>query len=279
MSQARNYCFTLNNYSEEDEHTVYGLSWNQDVRYICVGREIGESGTRHLQGVICFHGKKSFKQMKEIFQNAHWEEMRGTAPQAANYCKKDDDYFEHGDCPKDQKKTGADAIAERWQKAKEGRFEELAPEQIKIYEYIHAKYKNPPTVLDGELEHEWWYGTPGTGKTRKAFEEYPNAFFKDPKERWWDGYAGQDVVIIDDFDKYQVAQGGDMKRWLDRYPFQAPVKGGYINIRPRKIIVTSNYHPNLIWEDAVTQQAIARRVKEVCFDIASQWAPCFNPPL
>jgi len=67
-------------------------------------------------------------------------------------------------------------------------------------------------------------------------------------------------VIIDDFDKFQVKQGGDMKRWLDRYAFQAQFKGGYLFIRPRKIIVTSQYRPSEIWDDEKTVDAITRRV-------------------
>lgn len=51
-----------------------------------------------------------------------------------------------------------------------------------------------------------------------------------------------------------------MKRWLDRYPFQAQVKGGYMLARPKKIVVTSQYHPSEIWDDEKTVDAIMRRV-------------------
>lgn len=78
-----------------------------------------------------------------------------------------------------------------------------------------------------------------------------------------DGYNGEEVVIIDDFDKFQVKQGGDMKRWLDRYPFQAQFKGGMEKIRPRRVIVTSQYTPEEIWDDHKTVDAIKRRVKMV----------------
>lgn len=260
-ARSRNWCFTLNNFNVHDENDVFAITW--DCRYIVCGKEVGENGTPHLQGYVCFKNDKSFNQMKDYLPTAHWESSKGSPKQASEYCKKEGDFYESGELPIVKGSNGKLAAETRWELAKSGRFEELSPESIKVYEYIYQKYRAPPTILDGPLEHEWWYGKPGTGKTRKVYEDYPNAFYKDPKERWWDGYVDQEVVVIDDFDKYQVSQGGDMKRWLDRYPFQAPIKGGYLQIRPRKIIVTSNYHPDEIWEDNMTQEAIGRRVKVV----------------
>ena len=263
MSKVRNYVFTLNNPTIDDEFEAYNFAEESSVRYIVVGKEVGESGTPHLQGYIVFVNPRA---RPDFFGGrAHWEAAKGTPLEASEYCKKDGDFFESGDLPVSKKEAALVAVESRWAYAKAGEFEKLAPEHIKIYEYIHAKYRDQPKVLDGELHHEWWYGAPGTGKTRKVYEDYPHAFRKDPQERWWDGYAGQDVVVIDDFDKYQKSQGGDMKRWLDRYPFPAAVKGSYMEIRPRKIIITSNYHPDDIWDDEITRAAIARRVKIVRF--------------
>lgn len=288
MSRSRGWCFTLNNYSFDEENLVYSLSWERDLVYVVVGKEIGESGTPHLQGYIYNQNKKSLGQVKNLLERAHWEAQKGTFEQAINYCKKDGDYFEYGEIPKTPKQKGSSggvAEQERWdlarKAAEEGRFNDIPSDIYFRFDVAAHRLRNRALQeglvdLDGELEHEWWYGDPGTGKTSRARKEYPTAFLKDPKERWWDGYDGEEVVIIDDFDKYQIAQSGDMKRWLDRYVLQAPFKGGYMKIRPKKIIVTSNYHPSDIWDDAVTQKAILRRVKVVHFPSEEHY-PLFVP--
>jgi len=45
--QFRNFVFTLNNYSEEEHETLLKCD---SFKYIIIGREIGDSGTPHLQG-------------------------------------------------------------------------------------------------------------------------------------------------------------------------------------------------------------------------------------
>eukprot|EP00965_Chrysotila_dentata_P098512 3256166-Pleurochrysis_carterae.AAC.1 len=83
--------------------------------------------------------------------------------------------------------------------------------------------------------------------------------------KWWDGYVDHDVCLIEDFDKAHNVLGHHMKIWADRYPFMAEIKGSAIKIRPRLVIVTSNYHPSHIWQDDTTLGPIMRRFKCVEF--------------
>lgn len=283
MERARNFCFTLNNYSLEEVESVKG--W--DCKYLIFGKEVGDSKTPHLQGYVSFANGKTITSLKKFSNRAHWEIARGTPKQASDYCAKDGDVFEKGVKPLSQAEKG-DAEKERWANAlkcvQEGNLEDMDPQikccHLKQIEYAvqrTAASKRKLQTLDGDFEHEWMVGVSGCGKSRLAREQNPDAYIKDPQERWWDDYQHEDVVIIDDFDKFQVKQGGDMKRWSDRYPFRAPVKGGYLMIRPRKIIVTSQYMPDQIWDDEETLTAIKRRFRVIKFP-TTPWTPCQNSP-
>jgi len=80
---------------------------------------------------------------------------------------------------------------------------------------------NVPAI--DELSSEWHYGPSGTGKSRAVREAYPEAYIKDA-DKWWDGYRGQSVVILEDIDIYDVKLGRYLKLWGDHYSFPAQSK-------------------------------------------------------
>jgi len=263
-NRSRNYTFTLNNYTQEHLTTLENLVEHKHVKGIFYGKEIGESGTPHLQGFICFVILKSLKQCIKAIPGAHVEIMKGSIDSNIAYCSKDNDFVTLGALPVTPKKKG-DIEKERWSAARkaaeEGRMEEI-PDDIYIryvrnLEYIRGKKKPKPPDLD-KLDNHWYCGPSGTGKSLKARTENPGAYTK-LNNKWWDGYNDEDIVIIDDFDKYDVALSGHLKRWCDHYSFPAEFKGGVKVIRPKTIIVTSNYTPEEIWEDEATLGPIRRR--------------------
>lgn len=101
VSPSIKWCFTLNNYTEEDCSSIV-LTINTYCRYGIVGKEIGESGTPHLQGYIEFN-KKS--RPIGIFNNKsiHFEKALGTREQNVDYCSKDEDILIHKGKKKDIK--------------------------------------------------------------------------------------------------------------------------------------------------------------------------------
>ena len=48
------------------------------------------------------------------------------------------------------------------------------------------------------------WGPSGTGKSRFVAACWPDAFWKAPESKWWDGYSGQETVVLDDFKDYAM---------------------------------------------------------------------------
>lgn len=92
MAIAKNWCFTLNNYTEDEYNEV--KTWN--CQYLVVGREVGDQGTKHLQGYVQLIKKMRLTGVRKLSVRAHWEVSKGTPEQASEYCKKDKDFFEKG---------------------------------------------------------------------------------------------------------------------------------------------------------------------------------------
>lgn len=91
------WCFTLNNWTIKQMETLCTDFAKLSVDAI-VGKEIGESGTPHLQGYVEFKQKtRPLEKLGEWAKKAHWEKRKGKGPQAAAYCAKDGNYKEYGD--------------------------------------------------------------------------------------------------------------------------------------------------------------------------------------
>ncbi|AFS65299.1 replication-associated protein [Dragonfly orbiculatusvirus] len=96
----KRWCFTLNNYSvvcNWEEFFNNGCSTgNKLCRYV-VGYEIGESGTRHLQGYCVLSRSQRLSYVTKLFDGAHWEGARGSDQQNYDYCTKSGSFFRGGD--------------------------------------------------------------------------------------------------------------------------------------------------------------------------------------
>jgi len=272
--QGRGWCFTINNYDAEDEQALRDLE--DECDYLVFGREVGEGGTPHLQGYVRFSTNKRFNAVRALMPQCHIVVARGTWQQNKAYCTKDGDFEEVGEPPMSQAekgRRGAEFWAEQRALVVAGDIDAVDDKLfLQSYPTIRAimkDYRNVPSDLPPPGQHPynlWYYGPPGTGKSRKVRDDHGDQFFDKLLNKWWDGYAGQDVVLLDDLDKNHACLGSHIKRWADIYAFNAEIKNGGMSIRPKVIIITSNYHPDLIWhEDTVLCSAIKRRFQIVQF--------------
>lgn len=273
--RSNGYCFTLNNYTDEETQSIVDIKCN----YIIFGREVGESGTPHLQGYVQFGAPgKTLSAMKKLIPRAHFEVTKGSIDQNVAYCSKEGDFTERGVKPMSQKRKGVcgkDSLEARWEKAKEGRFQELPPEQIKTYEYIYRKFA--PASDRDVLDNLWIQGPSGCGKSKYVRDNYEE-FYSKPMSKWWDGYEREETVLLDDYDpSHTKFLAYFLKTWADHYVFNAEVKGGMMRIRPKTIIITSQYSIDECFESPQEIDAIKRRFKVITLgEVPQPYAPIFN---
>jgi len=257
---SKSYCFTLNNYTEQEIETLKAVN----TSYLVYGKEVGEMKTPHLQGYLEFSTKKRFTTVKKLLGNRyHIEPRRGTQEQAITYCKKDGDVHEQG-TPYIQG-ARADLDQARNDAADNGMRSVTSwgnLQQIKVAE----KYLTYNEISrDWETKVIWLWGLTGSGKSRLARElsNMDDCYIKSEGSKWWDGYDGHEYIIIDDF-RSSWWPLTYMLRLLDRYACLVEVKGGMRQILAKTIIITSLWPPNLTYmgcgEDI---KQLERRVSEV----------------
>ena len=280
-SPAKRWCFTWNNYSEADVLTVRSF-FSSHCSYGVCGREVGESGTPHLQGFFSLNAKVRFAQLAGLLSNSpHFEQARGTPNDSRVYCSKGGDFFEHGSCP-----GGGGAVKSRDVLAVE--YEAALSDPAKGIEVF--KTDNPGSyAFSGhvllrnylasrrpcdrpDVRCRWFYGVPGVGKSRAAHDEFPDAFVKEPCTKWWSGYMLERQCIIDDFGKKGIGIN-HLLRWFDRYKCWVETKGGLVPLFVSDWIVTSNFHPREVYkEDDGSEHeqlgALLRRVEVVHFPVS-----------
>jgi len=163
----KRWCFTLNNYSDVEETHVSTLLGNQSsVAYGVVGKEVGASGTPHLQGFVVFtHGISFATARRRISVRAHLEVAQASAEAAANYCKKDGDFQEFGTLPQQGRRSDLEAVIE-WadEFTRDNKRPPTSPEIAQHYPIQFIKQRRlglcirnrapPPVLVEGE-PREW----------------------------------------------------------------------------------------------------------------------------
>lgn len=104
------------------------------------------------------------------------------------------------------------------------------------------KQDHPVKPVDLKVKSNFWVLAPTQyGKSTYARRRWSDYFDKAPN-KWWIGYEGQATVLLDDFGPKECLHlGWYMKRWADLFSFPMETKGGGGQVRPKHIVVTSQY--------------------------------------
>lgn len=280
------YIFTLNNYTDEEIALIQAL----DYSYIVFGKEIGESGTPHLQGFVKFENAKT---MSAVHKLKGWKRTALKPAQkplsAIDYCKKgkqshseweeqgvngpnyglDADVWERGEFKQGKRSD----LEEVYEAVKGGKtVDEIAWEKPQVYEICHKSLSKiedirlRKTFRTKMTEGVWLYGKTGTGKSDFVFQNFsPEKSYSYPYDNGWcDGYRQQPNFIIDEF-RGQIPFN-EILRMVDKHPNYSVRRR---NREPmpfvsEKVIITSSLSPmevfkNLSVNDCMSQ--LYRRFK------------------
>ena len=101
-SRSYNFSFTWNNHTDASIEVLTALK----CKYMCYGKEVGDSGTPHLQGVVVFDNATTDTSLRKKLKGAHIEVCKGSVQQNQVYCKKQDDWTERGVAPTTKQEQG-----------------------------------------------------------------------------------------------------------------------------------------------------------------------------
>lgn len=76
----------------------------------------------------------------------------------------------------------------------------------------------------------WIWGDSGLGKSRMARDRFApdGIFYRKLRNKWFDGYQGEPVIIMDDMSPKYEMLGDFLKDWADHYGIGGETKGGMV---------------------------------------------------
>jgi len=251
----RNWEVTINNPEAED----FDLIKKEDTRYTKYVRARGTmEKTEHVHVLFCYTNRHNFSTLKKRYPRAHINFVRHMEAYKGYLADEHEEVlevYESGTAPltSEQKgKRSAEIYSKCIKYARSGDLESIVEQHPALYVAHLQKWKTikmdnpvhyPPL---SELDNVWVWGATGTGKSRGYREATgEDVYYPKSHDHWWNGYKGEANVIIEDLAKIEGKRHWItdlLKLWSDHYEFIADSKYGSQMIRPKRIVVTSNYN-------------------------------------
>lgn len=286
-SRSRRWCFTINNPLDggSDDPSVWLKDYEDadNLRWAIWQYERGtEHTTLHIQGFVEFVNAHRLAGVRALASRGHWEIALGDNQAQADYCRDETGVGpleaipgghawqgEIGSMPASGRGRRND-LSEIQRKLREGASMAVVAEEhfgsylrynrgMSLYRQLTAKPRTWQTFT------KVLYGPPGCGKSHLALSEAGEGAYwlsKANSERvFWDGYDGQENVVIDEFEGWLTKTF--LCRLLDMYPMQVETKGSAVPLAVKKIWITSNHRPES-WFPMKGLGAVARRLRAPC---------------
>lgn len=131
----------------------------------------------------------------------------------------------------------------------------------------YLEYNSVARDADDAVTVHVLYGGTGSGKSRDVRDLTKcDDVYNHPcdGQRWWPGYDGQLVIIMDDM-RGSCFPFNYLLKILDRGPVRCEVKGGYRQLRGLTFYITSNNHPSQWYPNLETERVdqLLRRITTI----------------
>ena len=237
---------TLNNYTERD------IAWLRELECtkLTCSKEVGDEGTPHLQFSITFKRTYSIAGLKKLHPRVHWEFQR--CHQDNNYCRKiDSEIIIDIDNRRQGKRQDINVVKQVCRETLSMRavVEEATSVQSVRMAELWLKYNEPKRPIAPELIKVFWrWGKTGLHKTRYVWDNHGiDEVYVPTSYKWWEGYDGHRVVLIDDL-RANWCTFGQLIKLLDIYPYTVETKGGSRQIQAVTWYITSCYPPDNLYK-------------------------------
>jgi hypothetical protein len=275
--RSRAFCLTTFNPVKYEEWKTLDVVDN-NIKYFVYQLEETKEGKKHVQGYIEFiNAIGTINHIKNILQDqtVHLEVRRGTRDQARSYCMKKESQcnapIELGKWTGQGQRSDIRAM---YKLLKQGRTPaevcEIMPSTyFKYHKAVDKVYNSIQAKQEGKyypVEVHVLYGDAGAGKTRYVYDTHgiENVYRLcqgNAGNVWYDGYSGQDVLLIDDY--YGWLKYSTFLQTIDNYRIRLSVKGGTTYSRWTKVYITSNVHPVHWYKNQGMTPAMSRRFKTI----------------
>ncbi len=256
----RNYVFTLNNYTQQDiQKLLHSTDQPQGIAvYIVFQEETGNgengipAGTPHLQGYIELKAKQRLENLKAKLsmrgrdygeRSIYLAQRMGSQAQAIAYSKKTDtrtgEQFERGTKKRSVHNSAVEAALAGV--SIKTIMEEHTEDYLKHHSALEKIQAQHQPTRDWKMELIIYYGQSGSGKTVKAWQEWPDAYDYNLETKWWEGYHGQETVIIDEF-RCDI-KFGFLLKLFDTKKLRLNVKYSHGQFSSKRIVLTTNMPP------------------------------------
>lgn len=252
MAISRSWLLTIPAASLEED---WKPDLNAKIRYVCGQLERGEeNGYRHYQVYVELTSPQRMSWIKKWIgtDSIHCEQRKGTRMQAREYCMKAETRigipFELGEWERGGQGARADLLGVYDMLKEDTPLLTILDTKPIEFMKFHRGIREAQFLIQAKAAQRFrkvkttcLIGAAGTGKTRVVYDlhGFDNVFKLDHSDPlWFDGYNGEDVLLIDDF--YGWIKWGMFLNILDGYPLRIPVKGSFTWANWTKVFITSN---------------------------------------